>query len=105
MTTNVEQIGKCLLTPAPTLHCNQYTIYAFPEKELRGLSLNFHIHIHVSVSDSYFPRIDPHIFLQQNWKTDPGNILIAHRNKNVEIDDEAAQFLFWECINGILVAV
>jgi hypothetical protein len=32
-------------------------IYIFPEKELRGLSPNFHIH--VSVSDLYFPRIGP----------------------------------------------
>ncbi len=44
----------------------------FPEKELCGLSPNFHIH--VSVSDLYFPRIDPHIFLQQNRQTDSGNI-------------------------------
>jgi hypothetical protein len=34
-------------------HCKEIWIYVFPEKELRGLSPNFHIH--VSVSDSY-PR-------------------------------------------------
>ncbi len=38
-------------------------IYVLPEKELRGLSPNFHIY--VSVSDLYIPRIGPHIFLQQ----------------------------------------
>jgi hypothetical protein len=43
------------------LHCNENPIYVFPEKELRGLSPNFHIH--VSVSDLYIPRIGPHIFL------------------------------------------
>jgi hypothetical protein len=53
-------------------HCNANPIYVFPEKELRGLSPNFHIY--VSVSDVYIPRIDPHIFLQQNRQTDPGNI-------------------------------
>ncbi len=44
----------------------------FPEKELRGLSPNFHIL--VSVSDLYIPRIGPPIFLQQNRQTDSGNI-------------------------------
>jgi hypothetical protein len=49
---------------------------------LRGLSPNFRIH--VSVSDLYNPRSDPHIFLQQNRQTDPGNILISHRYVSVQ---------------------
>ncbi len=49
------------------VHCNENPIYVFPEKELRGLSPNFHIH--TSVSDLYIPRIGPHIFLQQNRQT------------------------------------
>jgi hypothetical protein len=53
-------------------HCNENLIYVFPEKELRGLSPNFHIR--VSVSDLYIPRIVPHIFLQQNRQTDQRNI-------------------------------
>jgi hypothetical protein len=48
------------------------SIFVFPEKELRGLSPNFHIH--VSVSDLYIPRIGPHIFLRQNRQIEPGNI-------------------------------
>jgi hypothetical protein len=50
-------------------HTAMKIIDVFPEKKLRGLRPNFHIH--VSVSDLYIPRIDPHIFLQQNMQTDP----------------------------------
>jgi hypothetical protein len=53
-------------------HCYENPIYLFPEKELHGLSPNFHIH--VSVSDLYILRICPHIFLKQNRQTDCGNI-------------------------------
>jgi hypothetical protein len=41
------------------IHCNENSIYVFPEKELRGLSPNFHIHVSVSDLDilrsTYFP--------------------------------------------------
>jgi hypothetical protein len=50
------------------LHCNENPIHVFLEKELRGLSPNFHIH--VSVSHVCIPRIGSHIFLQQNRQTD-----------------------------------
>jgi hypothetical protein len=43
------------------------------------------IRIHVSVSNSYISRIGPHIFLQQNRQTNPGNIEISHRHMNVDI--------------------
>ncbi len=54
------------------LHCKEISIYVFLEKELRGLSHNFHIH--VSVSDLYIPTICPPIFLQQKRQTNRGNI-------------------------------
>ncbi len=44
----------------------------FPEKELRGLSPNFHTH--VFVSELYISTIDLPILLQENMWTDPGNI-------------------------------
>ncbi len=44
-----------------------------PEKELRGLSQSS-FHIYVSVNNLFIPRIGPHIFLQQNRQTDPGNV-------------------------------
>ncbi len=53
------------------MHCKKICIYVFPEKELRGLSPNFHIH--VSVSDLYIPTFGPPIFLQQNKQTDQRN--------------------------------
>jgi hypothetical protein len=46
----------------PSPQCNENPIYVFLEKELRGLSPNFHIH--VSVSDLYIPKIGPHIFVE-----------------------------------------
>jgi hypothetical protein len=55
-----------------SIHCNENHIYVFPEKELRGLSLNFHIH--VSVSELYISMIGLPILLQENMWTDPGNI-------------------------------
>ncbi len=51
-----------------TTHCKEIWIYVFPEKELRGLSPNFHIH--VSVSDLYIPTFGTPVFLQQNRQTE-----------------------------------
>jgi hypothetical protein len=45
-------------------HNTENSKQLFPEKELRGLSPNFHIH--VSVSDLYIPRIGLLILLQEN---------------------------------------
>ncbi len=73
------------------LHCKEYPIYVFLFWELR--SLNFHIH--VSVSDLHIPRISPHIWLQQNRQTDPGNIKISHRYMS-GIVRENIKILFWK---------
>ncbi len=47
----------------------------------------------------------PQVPTPPNMWTDPGNIYIAHRQINVGVGTEAAQFLLWECINGIFVSV
>ncbi len=38
------------------LHCKEISIYLFPEKELHGISPNFHIHVSVSDQQYIFPR-------------------------------------------------
>jgi hypothetical protein len=53
-------------------HCKENPIYEFLFWELRGLSTNFHINVYVSYL--CIPRICPHISLQQNRQTDPGNL-------------------------------
>ncbi len=44
----------------------------------------------MSVCDLYISRIGPHISLQQNRQTDPGNVKISHRyvceSRNREIE-------------------
>jgi hypothetical protein len=77
------------------VHCKENPIYALSEKKLRvGLSHN--VHIKVSVSHLYIPTIGLPIFQQQNRQSDRGNLQIAHRNKNVGIGTDDAQFHFWE---------
>ncbi len=69
--SSISSMLERLILPIQLPHCNENPIYVFPEKELRGLSPNFHIH--VSVSDLNSPTIGPHIFLHQNRQTDCGN--------------------------------
>jgi hypothetical protein len=69
----VAVCGSADLPTCTILHCNENPIYIFLFWELRGLSPNIHINMSV-MSDSYIPRIGPHIFLQQNRQIDDGNI-------------------------------
>ncbi len=65
-----KNCGKTTLQSHNTENLKQI----FPEKELRGLSPNFHIYSYVSVSDLYTPTIGLPILLQENIWIDPGNI-------------------------------
>jgi hypothetical protein len=53
-------------------HNTENSKHIFPEKELPGLSPNFHIN--VSVSDLYILTIGLPVQLLENMWTDPGNI-------------------------------
>ncbi len=53
-------------------HTTENSKQIFPEKELHGLSPNFHVH--VSVSNLYIPTIGLPVLLQENMWTDPGKI-------------------------------
>ena len=75
----------------------------FPKQNYNVLSPSFCTHI--SVRDLYIYRIGLPILLQGHMWNDPGNILIAHRNMNVEIGTEAKQFPEKEYINGIFLAM
>ncbi len=100
LTKNLGNFGCKFISTA-----TKYPIYVFLFWELRGISPN--LHIHVSVSDLYIPRICPHIFLQQNRQTDPGNIFNSHRYMSVGAGKQNFIILFWkqqfhfrEYING-----
>jgi hypothetical protein len=61
-------------------HNTENSKQIFPEKELRGLSPNFHIHVSVSYLYMYIPMIGQPILLQENMWTDPANTYIAYKH-------------------------
>jgi hypothetical protein len=77
--------SKCTVHCKETIPKIRKLATNIPRNEFRSLSPN--IHIHVSVSNLYIPTIGLPILLQENMWADP------------------VQFLFWEYINGIFVAV
>jgi hypothetical protein len=62
-------------------HNTENSKQIFPEKELRGLSPNFHFHVSVSVF--YFPTINLLILLQENIWTNPGNIYVNRSQTHI----------------------
>ncbi len=65
-------IGDYIPTSYASMKLIRNTPHLFPEKELCSLSPNSYIH--VFVSDLYIPRIGPHLWLQKNRRSEPGNI-------------------------------
>jgi hypothetical protein len=110
----MRSFGTChmtMLRQSYKVHCIHFytakTLYwksskqIFPEKELLGISPNFHIH--VSVSDLYIPRIGLPILLRKICG--PYKSLTVTWMWKLGLRTDAPQFLFWKYINRIFVAV
>jgi len=86
-----QPVGVGLIGRCNTIHSKEIWIYVFQEKELRGISCNFHFY--VSMSDLYIPTFGPPTFLQQNRQTDQGNMYVNRSQKH--------QCRNWDCSRAV----
>ncbi len=76
------------------LNCEEYPLYVLPEKELRGLSPNFHIHASASDLCIRNRRIGPYFPASKIGRAILGIYASLTYNMNVEIGTVATHFFF-----------